>query len=103
MILLIALPMAGQVAVHPQAASAFVVGAWAGTSLVAPPLMILMWALGLRTIGELLRPLAQLPILIGLTLVLLYLMETDIGLGGQMMGGGALMFWLMKQRGKLPL
>ena len=73
-------------------------GAWAGTLLVAPPLMIIMWALGLRTIGQLLRPLARLPILIGLTLLMFYLTDTDIGLGGQVMGGGAVLLWLKQGR-----
>ena len=73
-------------------------GALAGTLLVAPPLMIIMWALGLRTIGQLLRPLARLPILIGLTLLMFYLTDTDIGLGGQVMGGGAVLLWLKQGR-----
>ncbi len=94
MLLLVAMPLAGGAVVHPHGASAFVMGAWAGTLLVAPPLMIIMWALGLRTIGQLLRPLARLPILIGLTLLMFYLTDTDIGLGGQVMGGGAVLLWL---------
>lgn len=98
MLLLVAMPMAGGAVVHPHGASAFVMGAWAGTLLVAPPLMLLMWALGLRTIGQLLRPLARLPILIGLTLLMFYLTGTDIGLGGQMAGGGALLLWLRQGR-----
>ena len=51
MLVLVAMPLAGGAVVHPHGASAFVMGAWAGTLLVAPPLMIIMWALGLRTIG----------------------------------------------------
>lgn len=98
MLLLVAMPLAGGAVVHPHGASAFVMGAWAGTLLVAPPLMIIMWALGLRTIGQLLRPLARLPILIGLTLLMFYLTETDIGLGGQVMGGGAVLLWLKQGR-----
>lgn len=101
LILLVAMPLAGGAVVHPQGASAFVMGAWAGTLLAAPPLMILMWALGLRTIGQLLRPIVKLPIMIGLTIALLYLTDTDVGLGGQMLGGGALMLWLKQGRGKL--
>lgn len=98
MLLLVAMPLAGGAVVHPHGASAFVMGAWAGTLLVAPPLMIIMWALGLRTIGQLLRPLARLPILIGLTLLVFYLTDTDIGLGGQVMGGGAVLLWLKQGR-----
>ena len=93
------MPLAGGAVVHPQGASAFVMGAWAGTLLAAPPLMILLWVLGLRSIGQLLRPLARLPILIGLTVVMVYLTGTDVGLGGQMLGGGALLFWLRQGRG----
>ncbi len=100
MLLLVALPLAGGAVVHPQGASAFIMGAWAGILLVAPPLMILLWLLGLRTIGDLLRPLARLPILIGLTALMFYMTDTDIGLGGQMLGGGALLFWLRQGRGK---
>ena len=98
MLLLVAMPLAGGAVVHPHGASAFVMVAWAGTLLVAPPLMIIMWALGLRTIGQLLRPLARLPILIGLTLLMFYLTDTDIGLGGQVMGGGAVLLWLKQGR-----
>jgi len=98
MLLLVGMPLAGGAVVHPHGASAFVMGAWAGTLLVAPPLMIIMWALGLRTIGQLLRPLARLPILIGLTLLMFYLTDTDIGLGGQVMGGGAVLLWLKQGR-----
>jgi len=98
MLLLVAMPLAGGAVVHPHGASAFVMGAWAGTLLVAPPLMIIMWALGLRTIGQLLRPLARLPILIGLTLLMFYLTDTDIGLGGQGMGGDAVLLWLKQGR-----
>lgn len=100
LLLLVAMPLAGGAVVHPQGASAFVMGAWAGVLLVGPPLMILLWVLGLRTIGDLLRPLARLPVLIGLTLLMLYLTDTDIGLGGQVMGGGALMLWLKQGRGR---
>ena len=98
LLLLVAMPLAGGAVVHPQGASAFVLGAWAGVLLVGPPLMILLWALGLRTIGDLLRPLARLPVLIGLTLLMLYLTDTDIGLGGQVLGGSALMLWLKQGR-----
>lgn len=99
MFLLIAMPLAGGAVVHPHGASAFIMGAWAGTLLVAPPLMILLWILGLRSIGDLLRPLARLPILIGLTALMFYMTGTDIGLGGQLLGGGALLLWLRQGRG----
>ncbi|MFT5630318.1 MAG: hypothetical protein ACI82I_000189 [Gammaproteobacteria bacterium] len=99
MLLLIGLPLAGGAVVHPHGASAFIMGAWAGTLIVAPPLMIFLWALGLRTIGQLLRPLARLPILVGMTVLMFYISDTEIGLGGQLAGGGALMYWLRQGRG----
>lgn len=102
MLLLVALPLAGGAAVHPHGTSAFLLGAWAGVVIVMPPLMIMLWALGLRTIGQILRPLVRLPILIGLTAALLYLSGVDIGLGGQLMGGGALLMWA-KQGRKMAL
>jgi hypothetical protein len=46
MLLLIGLPLAGGAVVHPHGASAFIMGAWAGTLIVAPPLMIFLWRLG---------------------------------------------------------
>lgn len=98
MLLLVGLPLAGGAVVHPHGASAFIMGAWAGTLLVAPPLMIMLWALGLRTIGQLLRPLARLPILIAITGLMFYLTDTDIGLGGQLLAGGGLLFWLRQGR-----
>lgn len=102
MLLLVGLPLAGGAVVHPHGASAFIMGAWAGTLMVAPPLMIILWALGLRTIGQLLRPLARLPILIALTCLMFYLTDTDLGLGGQLAGGGALLYWLRQgQRGPI--
>ena len=53
----------------------------------------------LETIGQLLRPLARLPILIAMTVGLFYLTGTDVGLGGQVLGGGALLYWLKQGRG----
>lgn len=102
MLLLVGLPLAGGAVVHPHGSAAFIMGAWAGTLMVAPPLMIILWALGLRTIGQLLRPLARLPILIAMTLLMFYLTDTDIGLGGQLAGGGAVLYWL-RQGQRAPL
>ena len=98
MLLLVAMPLMGGAAVHPQGASAFLIGAWTGVLLVGPPLMILLWIMGLRSIGEILRPLASLPILIGLTMLVLYLSGTDVGLGGQLAGGAGLLWWLRRGR-----
>ena len=98
MLLLVALPLAGGAVVHPHGASAFVLGAWAGVLIVLPPLMILLWALGLRTIGQILRPLLRLPIMIGLTVGMLYLTGADVGVGGQVLGGGALLLWATRGR-----
>ena len=96
MLLMIGLPLAGGAVVHPHGASAFVMGAWAGALLAGPPLMLIMWALGLRTIGQLLRPLVRLPILIAMTIGLLYVSGADVGLGGQLLGGGALAMWIKR-------
>ncbi len=98
MLLLVAVPLMGGATVHPQGASAFLMGAWAGALIAGPPLMILLWVLGLRTIGQVLRPLTRLPILIGLTILVLYLSGTDIGLGGQIAGAGGLLYWLRRGR-----
>lgn len=98
MLLLVGLPLAGGAVVHPLGASAFIMGAWAGTLIVAPPLMILLWVMGLRTIGQLLRPLARLPVMIAMTVLIFYITDTEIGLGGQLAGGGALMYWLRQGR-----
>jgi hypothetical protein len=99
MLLLVGLPLAGGAYVHPHGASAFIIGAWTGVLIAGPPLMILLWALGLKTIGQLLRPLARLPILITMTVGLFYLTGTNVGLGGQVLGGGALLYWLKQGRG----
>lgn len=99
MLLLVGLPLAGGAYVHPHRASAFIIGAWTGVLIAGPPLMILLWALGLKTIGQLLRPLARLPILIAMTVGLFYLTGTNVGLGGQVLGGGALLYWLKQGRG----
>jgi len=98
MLLLVAMPLLGGAIVHPYGAAAFLMGAWAGVLLVGPPLMILLWILGLRTIGELLRPLARLPVLIGGTFLFLYFSGVDVGLGGQIAGGGAMLYWLLRGR-----
>lgn len=102
MLLLVALPLAGGATVHPHGVSAFVMGAWIGVLIVVPPLMIVLWVLRLRTIGQVLRPLIRLPILIGLTVLLLYFAGVEIGLGGQILGGAAALMWLRQGR-KLAL
>jgi hypothetical protein len=43
--------------------------------------------------------LARLPILIAMTVGLFYLTGTNVGLGGQVLGGGALLYWLKQGRG----
>ena len=97
--LLIGLPMLGGSVVHPHGASAFLMGAWAGTILVLPPLMLILWVLRLRTLAEIFRPLMRLPILIAVSIGVLYLLEPETGIAAQIIGGGAMLFWLKRGAG----
>lgn len=98
-LLLIGLPLAGGTALHPQAASAFVMGAWAGALTVGPPLAIVMWVLRLRTLGETIAPLARLPVLIVVTALILYYGGVDIGFGPVMAGSAAALWWIRRKLG----
>jgi hypothetical protein len=99
LLLLIGLPLAGGTVVHPQGASAFVMGAWAGTLIVGPPLAILLWVLRIRTLGETIAPLARMPVLIVLTVLILYYADVDIGLGPVMGLTAAAVFWVKRKLG----
>lgn len=103
MLLLIGLPVLGGVTVHPQGASAFVMGAWAGALIIVPPLFVMLWVLGLRSLPELLKPLLRLPIIIGLSVLVIYLSGNDIGTGWQLLGGGGLLWWARRKAGILSL
>jgi hypothetical protein len=98
-LMLIAIPMAAGTAVHPQAASAFVMGAWAGALSVGPPLAILLWVLRLRSLGETIAPLARLPVLIVLTVLILFYAGVDIGLGPVMGLSAGALWWVKRKLG----
>ncbi len=98
-LLLIGLPLAGGTVVHPQGASAFVMGAWAGALVIGPPLAILLWVLRLRTLGETIAPLARLPVIIVLTALILYYGGVDIGFGPVMAGSAAAIWWIKRKLG----
>jgi hypothetical protein len=96
MLLLVGLPLAGGVAVQPQAASAFLLGAWAGVIFAAPAIYAALWVLGIMTIGQVLRPLMRLPFLLGLTVLGLYMSGVDLGFGAHAMGAGAALWWVRR-------
>jgi hypothetical protein len=98
-LILIGLPLAGGTAVHPQGASAFVMGAWAGALIVGPPLAIVLWVLRLRTLGETIAPLARLPVMIVLTVLILYYSGVDIGLGPVMGLTAGALWWVKRKLG----
>lgn len=90
-------------AIAPQSASAFVLGAWAGVILAAPPLMLLAFSLGLMNLRQVLAPLVRLPVLIVLSAVLLYLSGVELGTGVQTIVAGATLWWARKGRHLLGL
>ncbi len=89
--------------VAPQSASAFVMGAWAGVLIAAPPVMILAFSLGVYNIRQLLSPLLRLPVLIFLTGILLYLSGAELGAGAQSILAAATLWWARKGRHLLGL
>ncbi len=102
-VLLIGLPFLSGAAVAPQTVSAFVMGAWAGVLIAAPPLMLLAFCLGLYSLRQLFAPLMRLPVLIVLTVLLLYLSGVELGLGLQTLTAGMLLWWANKGRHLLGL
>lgn len=98
MLFLVGLPLSGGAAVHPQGATAFLLGAWAGVLLAGPPIMIIAWILGIKTIGQVLAPLFNLPALLVLSGVILFMYGEALGLGAQAAGAGGLMWWLKRRR-----
>jgi len=85
-------------AIAPRTLSAFVMGAWAGVLIAAPPLMILAFCLGLMPLRQLLAPLLKLPVLIVLTVGLLYYAGVDMGLGLPALSAGVVLWWARKGR-----
>jgi len=94
MTLLAGLPIATGVAIHPQAATAFVLGAWGGYICVGLPLLLTAWLIGLRSLAQTLRPLARVPILIGITVALMIFSGADLPASIQALGAAASLWWL---------
>lgn len=92
-LMVMVVPLAGGAMVHPQGAVAFVLGAWAGWLIVAPAAYLTLWVLGLRSLPQLLKPLIRLPILLGLTALLIYLARPEWSGGAALLGGGGLLWW----------
>jgi hypothetical protein len=97
MIILLALPVTGMTALHPQAGSAFVMGAWSGVLIAGPPIFLLAWILRIQSLADTLRPLTHLPILIAFSVVLLYLAGVDFGPLGVFGGVGAAAWWIKRK------
>lgn len=96
-VILLALPVTGLTFLHPQAGSAFVMGAWAGVLCAGPPIYIIAWVLRIQTLADTLRPLTHLPILIALTIALLYFAGVDFGPLGVFGGVGAAAWWIRRK------
>jgi len=97
MLILLALPVTGMTAIHPQAGSAFVMGAWAGVLCAGPPIYLAAWILRIHSLADTLRPLTSLPILIAFTIVLLYLADVDFGPLGVLGGVGVAAWWVRRK------
>lgn len=86
------------IVIQPQAATAFVLGAWVGL-VAAGPVLVVLWALGLIDLSTLVRPLTRLPVLIVLSLGLLWMTGTlPPAMAGAAGGAGAL-WWLRRGLG----
>ena len=97
MLLLLALPVSDVTVVHPQAGSAFVIGAWAGVIIAGPPIFFVAWVLRIQSLADTLRPLTHLPILIAFTLVLLYMADVEMGPLATLGGVGAAAWWIRRK------
>ena len=94
MALLAAVPIAGGITIHPQATAAFALGAWGGFIFVGLPLIITAWLIGLRSFADTIRPLARLPILLGITVALMFVAGVDLPASIQAIGAAASLWWL---------
>ena len=97
MLILLALPVSGATALHSQAGSAFVMGAWSGVLIAGPPIYLVAWVLRIQSLADTLRPLTHLPILIAFTVVLLYLADVDFGPLGVFGGIGIAAWWVKRK------
>lgn len=95
----------GDTVIEPRAVGAFVLGAWTGTVVVGVPLAFVLWVLRLRTLGETIQPLAQLPALLIVSAMVLYFAGADIGAIPVFAGGAVALWWLKRKLsfGLLPL
>jgi len=100
LLLLAAVPIAGGVSIHPQAITAFVLGAWAGFVFIGVPLILAAWMIGVRSLAETLRPLARVPVLVALTLGLMMISGVDVPATFQA-AGATIGIWWLKFRARL--
>lgn len=82
------------VAIHPKAAAAAALGAWGGFIFIGLPLIIAAWLIGLRSLADTIRPLARLPILLGITVALMFIAGADLPASVQAIGAAASLWWL---------
>ena len=82
------------IAINPQAATAFVLGAWGGFICVGLPLILTAWLIGLRSLADTIRPLARLPILLGITVGLMFITGAELPASIQAIGAAASIWWL---------
>jgi hypothetical protein len=99
MLFVFGLPLLGGSVLHPQAATAFVMGAWAGVLTAGPPLLIALWVLRIRTLGETLAPVTQLPLVLIVTALVLYYGGADIGFGPVMASSAVALWWIKRKLG----
>lgn len=97
LLILLALPFSGFTAVNPQAGTAFIMGAWAGVLIGGPPVYFAAWVLRVQSLADTLRPLTHLPILIGLTIIMLYLADVQVGPLGMLGAIGAAAWWIRRK------
>ena len=102
-LLLVGLPLLGGAQIHPQGAMAFLMGAWLGVLVAGPPLMVALWVLRVKTMGQVLRPLVRLPVLLVLTGLVVYLTRPELGLAVQAAGLGFGLWWIRKGKRILPV
>ena len=69
MLMMLGLPLAGGVVMHPQSAFAFAMGAGTGVILILPLVWILLWGLRLRSLPQLIRPMLRWHVLLPLAMV----------------------------------
>ena len=94
-LLLIGLPLFGGASINPAGPQAFLLGAWAGWLMAAPPLMLLLLVCGVRDAGQTLRPLLRWPVICAGLAALAWMAGGTLG---AMVAGGGLWWWLRRGR-----